>query len=61
MKPGDKVQIKEGYCGAGFRFVVTKVQIWGKGEAGEFKMVWGGSYGPVRMSEVEVVRMAVKN
>ena len=48
---GDRVRVKRGGCGEGYRFTVSTIGLGGLGET----IVYGNgdTYGPVRASEVE--------
>lgn len=52
IKVGSEVRIKRGICGEGHRFRVSKVL---PGFFGEVQ-VYGDNYGPVRATEVEVIK-----
>lgn len=55
VKVGDTVKVAAGAPGAGYRFTVVEIGEGWSGTAGKVPVVYGPGYGPVRMSEVEVV------
>lgn len=55
VKLGALVRVKPGLCGAGYEFTVSYVGRNGSGET----VVYGWSYGPARLSEIERVAVSL--